>query len=139
MNVDGKPDSRAALAVDEDIGEYRCARDVETRRNEKTASYSHGFNGLVDSARPNALDVNGNAVFNHARDCAGNGRGRRFARYLQEFHEYHFSSVCSAFNLPKTISYGMEEGKRQSSLPISKLIVMRSRVTRTLGSEGQLR
>ena len=76
VNIDGKTDGRARLSVDEDVGEHRRAGNIEASGNQKAARDGHGLNGLVDGTGADTLNVDGYAIFDHAGDGAGNGRGR---------------------------------------------------------------
>ena len=76
MNVNRKTDGRARLPVDEDVGEHRRAGNIKPGRNQKAARDSHGLNCLVDGTRANTLNIDGNTIFDHAGNGAGNGRGR---------------------------------------------------------------
>ena len=76
MNVDRETDCRARLPVNEDVGEHRRAGDIKAGRNQKAARNGNGLDGLVDGTGADALNVDGDAIFDHAGNGAGNGRGR---------------------------------------------------------------
>ena len=76
VNVDRETDCRARLPVNEDVGEHRRAGDIKAGRNQKAARNGNGLDSLVDGTGADALDVDGDAIFDHAGNGAGNGRGR---------------------------------------------------------------
>ena len=75
MHIHGEPDGRTGFTVDEDVGEDGGAGDVKTRRDQKTPCDCHGLDSLIDGARPDALHIDGNAIFNHARNGTRNRSG----------------------------------------------------------------
>ena len=81
--LDAEADGGAILAVDDDVGERRHAGYLDADGRKEPPRYGDGFDGLVDGAGPDGLDLDGRAVLDHAGDSARYRCGGRLGGYLE--------------------------------------------------------
>ena len=72
MYVNRKTNRGTRLTINKNVGEDRRTRDIETGGDKEPARDGNGFNRLVNRSSANTLHINGNAVFYHTGNGAGN-------------------------------------------------------------------